>query len=318
LTTRHSKLRELNYTNEGDPPYNEEIFAQHTNDYDVRRQRYGLNLSSDYEFDPANRIYLTFNYNVYKDDEIRREVEYIIDDEEETRETRNRLEDQRLALGMLGGEHDLGWLKLDYKGAYIEASERMPGRTYLRYQRDNPFSGFTNDQVKNFDGTTTFSGLGSNEMNRIRYDDDLKEDTDLSGQVNFTLPFTFMRGEQSNVKIGAKLLRKSVSYDRHRFQNAGCDENPPPLDEGTFGFEDVRYDDDALKPYLTEWRERGNLTDSYDATENINSAYGMALFNFTPKLKPTTPGLIPKTPTSSVMRRARVVGPTIIYCPLHI
>jgi outer membrane receptor for ferrienterochelin and colicin len=284
LTSRHSKLRELNYTNEGDGPYSEEIFAQHTNDYDVKRQRYGVNLSSDYEFNPSNRIYLTFNYNTYKDDEIRREVEYVIDDEEETRETRNRLEDQRLILGMLGGEHDMGWLKLDYKGAYVKAYEKMPGRTYLRYQRDNPFTGFTNDQIKNFDGTTKFSGLEPNEMNRIRYDDDLKEDADLSGQINLILPFTFMSGELSNFKVGTKLLRKSVSYDRHRFQNDGFNETPPPLDEGTFGFVDVRYNDDALKPYLTVWEERNNLTDSYDATENISSAYGMALLNFTPKI----------------------------------
>jgi len=284
VTNRHSKLKELNYVNDGDGPYNEEIFAQHTNDYDVRRQRYGFNLSSDYAFDPANRIYLTMNYNIYKDDEIRREVEYIIDDEEELRETRNRLEDQRLILGMFGGEHDLGWMRLDYKGAYIKASEKMPDRTYLRYERDNSFTGFTNDQIKEFDGTTKFTGLDPNEMNRIRYDDNLKEDSDLSGQVNAAFPFSFMSGEQSTFKVGGKYLNKSITYDRHRFQQTGFNDPRETLEEGTFGFEDVRYDDPTIQSLVTGWEERGDLTDSYEASENIAGVYGMVQLNFTPKI----------------------------------
>ena len=286
LTNRHSKLKELNYTNDGDGPYNEEIFAQHTNDYDIKRQRYGFNLSSDYEFNPANRVYLTFNYNTYQDDEIRREVEYLIDDEEEERTTRNRVEDQSLILGMFGGDHDMGWLKIEYKGAYIKASERMPDRTYLRYNRDNPFTGFTNDQIKNFDGTTKFTGLDRSEMNRIRYDNDLKEDADLSGQVNFTLPFDFMSGGQSNFKFGAKILDKNVSYDRNRFEMKSFNNEPITIGEGEFGFEDVRYDDDELKPYVEgqTWKERDNFNDSYDASESITGVYGMALLNFTPKI----------------------------------
>ncbi len=284
LTNRHSKLRELNYLNEGDGPYNTEIFAQHTNDYDVRRQRYGINLSTDYDFDQANRLYLTMNYNIYKDDEIRREVEYIIEDEEETRETRNRLEDQRLMLGMLGGENDLGWMRIDYKGAYIKSSEDMPDRTYLRFQRDNPFTGFTNDQVKEFDGTSKFTGLNAPRLNRVRYDDNLKEDSDLSGQVNVNFPFSFMSGELSNFKVGLKYLGKSITYDRHRYQQTGFLDPRPTLEEGTFGFEDVRYDDPVLKSVITGYGERGDRVDSYEAGEDILSAYGMVQLNFTPKI----------------------------------
>ncbi len=282
-TNRQSKLRELDYTDD-DGVYDEEIFAQHTNDYDVKRQRYGVSLSSDYEFNNLHRLYLTLNHNTYLDDEIRREVEYVIEDEEETRETRNRLEDQRLNLGMFGGQHNLGWLQIDYKAALIKASEEMPGRTYLRYQRDNAFTGFSNDDIKEFDGTTKFTGLNPMKLNRIRYDLILKEDQDLSGQINFKLPFVFLSGELSNFKFGTKLLQKSASLDFHRFQQTKFTEIYT-IDEGSFGFVDVRYNNPKLKNILTNPKESVSSSyNSYEAKETVTGVYGMAELNLNTKL----------------------------------
>ena len=160
----------------------------------------------------------------------------------------------------------------------------MPDRTYLRFQRDNPFTGFTNEQIKEFDGTSKFSGLDPNELNRVRYDDNLKEDSDLSGQVNLSFPFSFMGGDMSTFKVGTKYLGKSVTYDRHRYQQTGFVDPRPTLEEGTFGFEDVRYNDQEILQYITGYAERDDLTDSYEASEDIFSAYGMAQLNFTPKI----------------------------------
>jgi TonB-dependent receptor len=283
-TNRHSKLRELNYANEGDTgPYSDVIVQQHTNDYDLRRQRYGFSIGGDYEFDGLNRIYLTYNQNTYLDDEIRREDEFFIEDNEEERTTRNRVEDQRLNLAMFGGEHNLGWFKLDYKGAWIYATENLPDRTYLRYGRDVDFSGYSNEEAKNFDGTTKFPGADPLELNRVRYDDDQKSDKDLSGQINISVPFRFMGGDRSNVKFGTKILRKSVSRERHRYQlNDFTQTLTTP--EGTFGFEDVRYNDQALSQYYDEpFGERDNLVDSYRATETITGIYAMTQLNFSPE-----------------------------------
>ncbi len=287
-TSRHSKLKELNYPapEDDDPgPYGDDIFQQHTNDYDLTRQRYGWSISSDYEFNSLNRIYATYNQNVYLDDEIRREVEYRIEDEEEERTTRNRVEDQRLNLFMAGGEHNLGWFSFDYKGAYITASEALPDRTYLRYERDNPtLSSASNDDVKEYDGTTKFPGLDPLTLNRVRWDDNLKKDEDLTGEINFIIPFPFMTGDRSNVKFGAKYLGKEVSFDRNRFEIRNFTEDLT-TPEGTFGFEDHRYNSPELSQYYDEApRVRDNFKDSYEATEKITSVYGMILLNFTPKI----------------------------------
>ena len=282
-TNRHSIYQELWYTNEGEGPYNDEIEEQESRDYDVRRQRYGFSLSGDYEFDALNRIYATYNQNAYLDDEIRRLDDYLISDNEQEKETRNRIEDQRLKLAMFGGEHNLGWFKLDYKGAWIKSTEALPDRTYIRFGRDLDYSGYSNSERINFNTTTEFLGADPLTLNRVRYDHDLKSDKDLSGQINVTIPFRFMGGDRSNVKFGSKILRKSVSFDRHRYQITHFTEDVT-IPEGTFGFEDVRWNDPSLTKYYDgTFSERDDRTESYDASENITAVYAMTQLNFSPK-----------------------------------
>ena len=50
----------------------DDIDAQHSNDYDVKRERWGVNLNTEYKFDDLNKVYLNLNHNQYLDDEIRR------------------------------------------------------------------------------------------------------------------------------------------------------------------------------------------------------------------------------------------------------
>ncbi len=275
-TARDSKLREFEY-DDGDGSIDDVIFAQHTNDYDVHRQRFGGSATLDFVPAVGSEVYGTASYNVYLDDEVRRLVDFNIDDGEETRETRNRLEDQRVALFMAGGSHDLGSVLIDYKGAWIRSTEELPDRTYLRYQRDVPLDQFSNDQIKGFDGTTTFTGADAPTLNRIRWDDMLKRDQDASFQTNFTVPFS-MGGSRSTVQFGGKFLRKDVSFDRVRFQMTSFSQ-PSTLGEGEFGFEDVRYDGAALQPLLTDWGDERNVTDDYEATEDVASVYAMATIN---------------------------------------
>ena len=296
-TARHSKLREFEYDDD-DGLIDETIFAQHTNDYDVQRQRFGFSGSTDYQLGPASELYATASYNVYLDDEVRRVVDFNIDDERETRETRNRLEDQRVALIMGGGSHDLGALEFDYKAAFIKATEELPDRTYLRFRRDNPLSSFSNDAIKDFDGTTTFSGLDAPTLDRIRYDDMLKEDQDASGEVGLTIPFNLADGS-STLRFGGKYLQKNASYERVRFQMTDFT-NEPTLTEGTFGFEDRRFDHPDLQPLLTDWGNPRNVTGDYDATEAVTSVYGMATLNLSPAVSMLVGGRYERTTTDYV------------------
>lgn len=277
-TNRGSLLKELEY----DDYTTGHIFAQHSNDYDVLRERTGVNLNTEFKFDRFNRIYLNLNHNRYFDKEIRRLDEWIIDDDSEEKETRNRVEDQYLSNVMFGGEHHFNGIKLDYTGSWIKAKEDMPARTYFRFQRDFDFSGYTNDEIKTFGPNTIFDQEEVLTLNRIRVDDNLKEDEDLAGMVNIEIPY-FLTSEKSTVKFGGKYLDKSAKYTARRLQLRNFPEEHT-LEEGEFGFIDVIVDPDDMG-YLgatrAEYLDRSD--DNYDAGETVLAAYGMTTLNLTEK-----------------------------------
>lgn len=278
-TNRGSLLRQLDYE---DPSTSTIIYAQHSNDYDVLRERWGVNLNTEYKFDDFNKVYLNFNHNRYFDKEIRRLVEWVIEDESETKETRNRVEDQSLRSFMFGGNHNFNGIKLDYIASWIKAEEDMPARTYFRFQRDFDFSSFTNEDVKNFGVTSKFSGQDPLKLNRIRVDDKLKQDEDLSGMVNLEIPFNLLNRE-SFLKFGGKFLHKKVKFEERRLQLKNFPEDHV-IGEGEFGFEDEIVSPDDVN-YLGSARSEylDMSDDNYDASEDILAVYGMTNINFSPK-----------------------------------
>ena len=278
-TNRGSLLKELEY----DDYTTGHIFADHSNDYDVLRERTGFNLNTEFKFDQFNRIYLNMNHNRYFDKEIRRLDEWIIDDDSETKETRNRVEDQFLTNATFGGEHNFNGIKLDYTGSWIKAKEDMPARTYFRFQRDFDFSKYTNDEIKTFETNTIFDDQEEVlTLNRIRVDDNLKEDEDLAGMINIEIPY-YLTSEKSTVKFGGKYLDKSAKYTARRLQLRNFPEDHT-LGEGEFGFIDVIVDPDDtgyLGATRAEYLDQSD--DNYDANETVLAAYGMTTLNLTDK-----------------------------------
>lgn len=275
-TNRGSLLKELEYEDLSAGI----ISAQHSNDYDVLRERTGVNLNTEYKFNVFNRIYLNFSHNRYFDKEIRRLDEWIIEDENETKETRNRVEDQFLTNIMFGGNHNFNGIKLDYSGSWIRAEEDMPARTYFRFQRDFDFSKYTNDEIKNFAPNTKFEQADILTLNRIRVDDNLKEDEDFSGIVNIEIPYNLFNRNNS-IKFGGKYLDKNAKYTARRLQLRNFPEKHT-IGEGEFGFINVIVDPNDTQ-YLGSTRAEylDQSDDNYDATETVIAAYGMTTLNFT-------------------------------------
>lgn len=277
-TNRGSLLKELEY----DDIMTGHISTQHSNDYDVLRERTGFNLNTEFKFDQFNKIYLNLNHNRYFDKEIRRLDEWIIDDETETKETRNRVEDQFLNSVMFGGNHNFNGIKLDYTGSRIKAKEDMPARTYFRFQRDFDFSGYSNDEIKTFEPNTRFNQEDILTLNRIRVDDNLNEDEDISGMVNVEIPY-YLTGEKSTIKFGGKYTDKSAKYTARRLQLRDFPETYT-VGEGEFGFTDVIVSPDDTGYLGAERAEYPDQTsNNYDANETVLAAYGMTTLNLTEK-----------------------------------
>ncbi len=274
-TNRGSMLREFEFE---DATLNADIFAQHSNDYDVLRERWGVNLNTEFKFDQLNKIYLNVNHNRYFDKEIRRIAEWIVEDDEREKEVRNRVEDQFLTNATFGGSHNMDGIKLDYTASYIKAMEDMPQRTYFRFGSDFDYSGYSNQEIKDFGVTSKFPDQEPLTLNRIRVDDKLKTDSDVSGMINLEIPFSLMN-QTSALKFGGKYLRKSVKFEELRLQLKDFPEDHT-LEEGEFGFIDIvvdPHDENYLGAQDAKYLDMSD--DNYDASENIIAAYGMATLN---------------------------------------
>jgi TonB-dependent receptor len=278
-TNRGTTLREFEY----DDLAAEHIEAQHSNDYDVKRERFGINVNTEWKFDDLNKIFLNLNYNQYLDNEIRRSVEWLVEDNEDEKETRNRLEDQTLSLVMFGGKHKFNDIKVDYTASWIKSQEDMPARTYFRFGRDLDLTQFTNDEIKDFGPTTKFPGAEPLELNRIRIDDKLNQDADIAGMLNIEIPYELMN-RASTVKLGGKYLDKSSKFEEIRLELKNFAEDHT-LAEGEWGFEDVIVqpdDEDYLGASKVKYLDMTD--DNYDAGETVLAAYGMTNVNVSEKL----------------------------------
>ncbi|WP_276165428.1 TonB-dependent receptor [Zobellia alginiliquefaciens] len=287
-TNRGSLLNQYLYTDETSL----NIEEKRNNDYDVRRVRYGLMFSPDIRFDKKNSLKLLANYNVYDDDEIRRLVDYLVTDGEESRETRNRGEYQKHALYQLSGDHDLSAMDISYRFSYTEAEEEMPYRTYWRFGRDVDYSGLSNDELTNLgvkDNPDTDSQLF---LNRVRFDNNLTEDKNYEGRLDIEFPFELI-GMENKLKVGGKFRNKNRISDAKRSQlDVDEDVNPFPINGGDFGFINIRANDPeasqvgGLDDFVVD-EDRGDGTD-YEAEENAVAAYVKLSLGLTEKLSLVT------------------------------
>ena len=194
-----------------------------------------------------------------------------MEDNEDEKETRNRLEDQTLSTVMFGGKHNFNDIKVDYTASWIKAQEDMPARTYFRFGRDLDLTQFTNDEIKDFGPTTKFPGAEPLELNRIRIDDKLKQDSDIAGMLNVEIPYELMN-RTSTVKFGGKYLEKSVKFEEVRLELKKFAEDHT-LAEGEWGFEDIVVqpdDEDYLGASKVQYLDM--TVDKYDAGENVLEA----------------------------------------------
>ncbi len=285
-TDRGSLLHQYTYVDN-----TEEIEEKRNNDYDVRRERYGITFSPDFRFNENHSLKLVANYNVYDDDEIRRRVDYLIGDGEEEREIRNRGEYQTHYLYQLIGEHKFRAFDLDYNVSFTEAREEMPDRTYWRFARDVDYSSLSNEERFNL---TVLDNPGGDDplfLNRLRFDNNVNEDRDFSSKLDIKVPVKLF-GLESEVKVGGKLLYKERLSDQMRSNlSVDSDVNPVSFNGGTFSFEDVRYNDPEVAALgLGEFvldEDRGDGQD-YKAEEDVQAFYGKFTLRLTQRLSVVT------------------------------
>ncbi len=295
--------------------------------YDITRTRIAVSPTLDYRFNEQNYIYLRGMYNSFTDDEVRRRKIYDLDDplnatyylfggidhDVRARETR-----QQLSTIALGGEHDFGFMQIDYQIFYANAQEQQPDRLESRFESpgqaitisfdvsdpDYPRAEFPNEN--NADNATDYENFDMDEL--IFEDHNTREDL-WTPRFNLTFPYRINGSNEGIFKFGGKLRSRVKERDIRSLTYGSYNETSniypgmgDPLNLVTIG--DGFRDDDLLKqgylidfmPGVDELRDfyeffpqffiisrndsrKNSYNEDYRYRENIYAAYGMIEHN---------------------------------------
>ena len=259
-------------------------------DYDVSRIRYGGVAYADYRFDTDNRLDLTFNFNSYRDDEIRRQARYQFNNGREERRTRNRIEDQDQFFAKLSGDHTFGrGIRIEYVGAYARAEEDLPDRTEFRYRRDDVPNLLNIDPAQRLafaDGlqtTTTFGVADPLSFNRVEFDPRNTEEEITTGGIDVTLPVD--AAGRFAFKFGGKISSNERAFRSSEARGGVLETTSTSIEtiqEGAFGFPDLRWTDSDFQALGFEQPVEDD--EGYDGKEEIAAFYLMNTAQLTNRL----------------------------------
>ncbi len=255
--------------------------ARHrTTDYDVGRERLGIIGNVDYRYAADGQAALTFNWDRFLEDEIRRMAIYDIRAARESRFTGNRVREQYLGFVKLTGDQGLGRARLAYEASWADGSEDWPDITEFQWSRPNPMLPSMSDaEIDALGALSTFPGLDTPlTLDYVVVYPTRVETGQRTAGLDLVLPID--AAGRSSLKVGGKITRGDRSYLYTRVRSAPASAAAAPtISGGTFGLPGVRLGDPEvaalpLTPAFTPADPRGNAS-SYEADETISAAYLM-------------------------------------------
>ncbi len=164
---------------------------------------WGALFNSSFRFSPLHKISLKTLYNRNTDDEARGYTGFNSDRGTDLRNFRLRYVQRSVFTGQLGGEHHIDPLfrsNLNWQVGFAEATRGEPDNREVVYEMRNQVWTF-------FDITQSGS--------RFYFD---LADTEWSGKLDWTAPFTSPAGLPEKFKVGGLWRKKDRSFDARRFR----------------------------------------------------------------------------------------------------
>lgn len=215
-------------------------------DYDVTRERTGLNLSFDFKMNEQTELYLRTMYSKFDDTELRRRLTFALNDAEPLssngdtvffvsgddgdddltigveRDIKDRFESQIIKTLEFGGETVLENWTIDYSASFAQASEKEyktqdPTEFKRDFENDElgvifDYSQLTYTPYEITSGIDLFFDASSYEFDVLEEVNGRAEDDEQSFQFNATRRFVFEKGD-FELKTGAKLRQRDKSFN---------------------------------------------------------------------------------------------------------
>lgn len=283
---------------------------EHRN-YQISRERLGIALNLDYRQSEQNRYYLRTLYSDFADDEFRMRNEYKFEkgklqsssvsesqanfvEAEMDRDTKDRIQVQKILSLISGGEHDFDDWRVEYSLGYSKSKESEGGHIEADFAAEDLSIGYIAGIKPTIIAAPQALDLTNFALNEVAYKDTLTQDEDITARADFThfeqwgeLPVT--------VKFGAKYSkREKTNRVNETIYDGGFDNltaadfsaNSPDYALGAFG---PGLNQLAIRDFVSKGRSafeidniktlESNLSETYRNEEDILAAYAMVTFD---------------------------------------
>jgi TonB-dependent receptor len=196
-----------------EPEYDDGFLANmELRDYQIRRERYGLNLTGDYRANDNTAFVVRGIFNDFQDYEVNNRIIFSPEDERIEHYLKNRNQSDYIRSVSGSGQHLFGQTTLDYRLAWSESSEKQPDRLDTVFRQDDiafdpnvspDFIDPENIQPNPSSNNPAIAELDSWET--AIFD---TKDRDLTGALDLRLPLRTSAQTASFLKVGFKVRDK--------------------------------------------------------------------------------------------------------------
>jgi TonB-dependent receptor len=223
-----------------EPEYDDqELIDMQLRDYTLTRERYAANFSFDQQLSSGSELFFRALWDNYKDTEIRRAFDNVVEDNELVRAMRDRTQESDIYSLTAGGNFVAGETVINFRVAWNQSQERTPDQIQSEFlQEDVEF----NPNVS--PGSIDPDNIRANPLNqdisqfifdKIETQYKAAKDEDWVGSLDLTRGFYRDAGLSGLWKFGVKARLKTSTQDYNVYE---------------YGAED----DLLLTDYLNDWK----------------------------------------------------------------
>ena len=188
-------------------------------DYQINRERYGVNVSGDVRLSPGNSLLVKTIFNEFKDYEVNNRIRFRPSNRRIEHVLKNRNQNQHIRSVSVGGNHSIvgGRSFLDYKLAWAESEENQPDRLDTIFRQTNinfaPNVSATSIDPENIQPNPSANVPANARLNVWETEIFDTVDRDVTASVNLRTSLGLSASSANFLKVGVKFRDKNKRRD---------------------------------------------------------------------------------------------------------
>jgi TonB-dependent receptor len=214
-----------------EPEYDDQnLIDMQLRDYTLTRERYAANVSFDQQLSGGSELYFRGLWDNYKDDEQRRAMDNVVEDNELARILRDRTQESDIYSLTAGGNFVAGETVINFRVAWNKGQERTPNQVTSEFKQEdvefNPNVSPGSIDPDNIRANPANEDYSQYVFDKIETEDRGGTDQDWIGALDVTRGFYKDTGLSGLWKFGVKARLKHATQDYTDFEWSAEDDLP--------------------------------------------------------------------------------------------